>query len=142
VSIYEPLRFDGMREFQQALRDLPGQLKAEMEPIIDETLDGCTEDIQSQYTEGETGNLRKGVKVRKDSALSGRVQATAPHTHLYEFGTVKRYLKSGGAARGQMPAANPPVFIPTAMKWRERMLRRGEELLRTSRPAIGDGSMV
>lgn len=141
MSAYTPFQFEGMDELRQALRDLPNQLKAEVAPIVDKTLRNCAAELKAEYAKGPTGNLRKGVRIERDSPLSGRVRATAPHTHLYEFGTAARQATSKkGANRGRMPKRGP-VLVPVAVKHRAAMLRDCEEVLNRPRPAIGDGSM-
>ena len=68
-----------------------------------------------------TGNLKKSIKWRgrrqRGTIVAAALMATAPHSHLVEFGTAVRYSKSG-AHRGAMP---PNRFMTRAMdeKWKE-----------------------
>lgn len=69
---------------------------------------------------GPTGNLRRGIKMHYDSAKNyGEVKSTAPHGHLYEYGTVPRIvlplrakallLPDGRFVRGVIQAGRMPA---------------------------------
>ena len=88
-------------------------------------------DLPTRYPAGATGNLRGGVRLDKLGPRRFRVQNRAPHAHLYEFGTVRRFTSGSGANRGTMPAR--PVFVPQAIYWRTQMLQRTASWLRSLR---------
>jgi hypothetical protein len=52
--------------------------------------------------------------------LRWKVKSKAPHAHLYEYGTLKRYTRGTGAHRGKMDPT--PTFVPSAQRWRARMV--------------------
>lgn len=131
---------DGFDDFRRELAKLPADLQAEASPIVHESAEAMAEDLRAGYAVGETGNLWKGVRVDHEGPLASRTRSTAKHAHLYEFGTVTRATKRTGANRGKMPAK--PVFIPAAIKNRDRMLKRlDSEIMRKPRPNLGEGSL-
>lgn len=130
----------GFDDFRKALRQLPAFLQAEAAPIVKESAEAMAEDLRAGYAVGETGNLWKGIRVIHEGFLASRVRSMARHAHLYEFGTVTRSTKRTGANRGKMPAK--PVFIPAAIKNRDRMLKRLEvEIMQKARPELGEGTL-
>ena len=115
------LRFDGMAELRAALRNLPADLAAEGVEIIMARGEEATAEIIAEYPTW-TGNLRKGVKLtRRPSPFGGVaiVKSSAPHAHLFEYGTQARH-NSFGANRGFMPAGN--IFAPIMMRVRRAMV--------------------
>jgi hypothetical protein len=106
------LTWIGLDELRAALRDLPADLTELGGAIVAEAADDAANQIRAAYPEGETGNLRKGVRVRtEDGPFRVRrvVRSTAPHATLFETGTQTRYNKLGHF-RGFMPGAN--LFVP------------------------------
>ncbi|CAB4177353.1 Bacteriophage HK97-gp10, putative tail-component [uncultured Caudovirales phage] len=131
---------DGFDDFRRELAKLPAELQAEASPIVHDTAEEMAEDVRAGYAVGDTGNLWKGIRIQHEGPLASRVRTTAPHAHLYEFGTVTRRTKSSGANRGQMPGK--PVFISAAIRARYRMIQRLDaEVMQKARPALGEGTL-
>jgi len=120
------LELDGIREFHQALRNLPADLSEEAGTIIEHTADRAKADIQTAYPEGPTGNLKAGVSRqtnRSRYSTSALVKSRAKHANIFERGTRQRQT-FGGANRGTMP--QPPEhqrMIPIAIRLRRQMIR-------------------
>jgi len=124
-------KLDGMDEIRAALRTLPEQMtREEWGPIVTDAAGGMVGDLKAVYPR-VSGALAGGVVVEHVSPLVAKVKSTAPHAHLYEYGTIARFTKDTGAARGAMPAKN--VFAPAAIRWRERMVQRTKDSLRRMR---------
>ncbi len=125
------LTIQGIAELKYELGRLPTELK--------DTAYAAAADIESQYPQGETGNLKKGVKVTVKEigpfAVAAQVRSTAPHAWWSEFGhelTKVRTTKKG-ATRGIMFSKKGiprPVFIPTMIRHRRAMYLKLAELLR------------
>lgn len=82
-------------------------------------------DIKSEYGRHRvTGALQDRVTVEDMPTgrfgVRRRVRNSAPHSHLFEFGTAKRTTEAG-ANRGEMPEARPHVFVPRILHWRKQM---------------------
>jgi hypothetical protein len=82
---------------------LTGQAHA----IVEARAHAAYDEIEAAYAgHVVSGHLRDGLELEDTSvALAARVAvlSTAPHAHLYEYGTETRYTH-GGASRGKMPA--------------------------------------
>ena len=127
------VRWDGLAELYDALRNLPADLTAEAANIVEATANAAAYEIRSAYPVF-TGNLRDGVlvtKFEKGRYFAGAiVKNTAKHAWIYENGTAARhYFTDSGArhATGAMPAGH--VFIPIVMKHRRRMYEQFAALL-------------
>jgi hypothetical protein len=98
------VRFDGLEELVKDITGMGARLTELAATAIDDTATRAAEDMRSMYPDGDTGNLRKGVKVRTGLGDGHRafavVTSSAPHAHLYEYGTAVRTF--GNANRGQM----------------------------------------
>jgi len=117
------LQWVGLDDLRKALLDLPAALTNEAVAIVDDAADAAAVAIRAAYPEGETGNLRRGVKVSKAGALTPHtvrrvVRSTAAHATIFETGTKVRTNKAG-ANRGFMPGAN--IFVPTVIARRQVM---------------------
>jgi hypothetical protein len=128
----------GMAALIRGLQQLPEAIQQEAEGVINATADLMAAEVRRDYPAGKTGNLRKDVRVERKARLRAQVKSAAKHAHLYEYGTVSRYLKSNGASRGTMPAQ--PVFVPAAVRNRRRMVERLTEIVKRTRPAGFDGT--
>ena len=121
------LKIHGINELKQALADLPANLKGQATAIVLDNAHAAANDIRSQYPTGLTGNLKKGVKVVVKEVgpvgVAAQVRSSAPHAHLWEFGTEARHTKLGWN-RGVMKRPPAPVFIPTMIKYRRLMYRK------------------
>ncbi len=125
-------KIEGMDEIIAALRELPAQMtRDEWGPIVKDSAEGMTAELKGVYPR-VTGTLADRIVLEpgRDSVLRAKVRSKAPHAFIYEHGTVSRYTKKG-AGRGEMPRAN--VFVPAAIRWRERMVRKVLESLRSMR---------
>jgi hypothetical protein len=125
------VKWYGLDEYMAELRAFPLALTAEGNGIAKDTADAAASEVRAAYPK-RTGNLRKGVRVRKKYRretlrASYEVRNTAPHAYIYEHGTRARHTRYG-ADRGSMPAGN--VFIRiTERHWRE-FVERIKDLLR------------
>lgn len=119
------LRITGIVEFRKALKHLPDAMKAQAAGEVQAAAHGMAAALGAAYPLGPTGNLRRGVVVRRGEDPDGRatwaqVVSRAPHSHLYERGTAPRRWASGKRT-GAMPAAN--IFVPMAVERRRALLR-------------------
>lgn len=56
--------------------------------VVNNSLKAVAKGMRGRLPAKKTGNLRKGIKKSfSKKKLSGQVKATAPHSHLIEFGT-------------------------------------------------------
>lgn len=123
------IRLEGFEELIQQLTDAPREIRDEGFVILKEETEGAAVEIASAFAaHSKTGTLAKRVKTSypAESVLIGIVQSTAPHAHLFEWGTRQRQ-NAAGANRGVMPATKTTPQI--AQKRRERMFRRLREML-------------
>lgn len=111
----------GLAEFRRALRDLPAHAQEKAGYITEDAGVSMAATLRAEYPEGETGNLRKGVKVEQIGPLAWRVRSAGIAT-IFNKGTGRRFTKRTGANRGVMPAAH--LFIPAATRVRAMMLSR------------------
>lgn len=123
--------FDGFDDLSRTIEALPDDLsRRELAPVVRSHADGLAAELRTAYDQGGTGTLaaRVSAEVGRDPrGLRMKVRSRAPHAHLYEFGTVRRFTAGTGANRGTMPAQ--PTFIPAAIRWRERMKRAAKTAL-------------
>lgn len=117
----------GLRDLVAQLEGLGATLTEKSQQITDDVARQVADDIKQIYPEN-TGNLRRGVRVKK-----GRVQgleamtiviSTAPHAHLYEYGTAVRSF--GSQDRGQMFVRNPAA----------KTAKRGDRVSLSGRPVV------
>lgn len=132
--------FAGMGALITQLEQLPDRLRDETEGIVQATADLMAADLRREYPEHE-GALRRGVVVERSAGSEAKVKvrSKAPHAHLYEYGTVQRFLAGNGANRGTMPAR--PTFIPIAQRNRRRMVEQLMRIVKNTRVHGMDGSM-
>lgn len=100
------LHFDGMRELGEFFETLPDNLTDKANEIVLAAAERAKARAYEEYPIGDTGNLRKGLRLRKKReghVVSATVINTSPHSHLYEEGSEMR-ATSAGASRGRMPA--------------------------------------
>lgn len=118
---------DGFDALIQQLTDAPAHIREQGMTIVREETEGAAIEIEASYPQ-KTGTLASRVKTLFPSTtlLVGIVQSTAPHSHLYEFGTKPRQNKAG-ANRGAMPAKKTTPAI--AQRRRTRMMRRLTEMV-------------
>lgn len=126
------IRLDGFDAFVRQLQTLPEEIRAEARGILVDETEQAAAEIAQRYRAGGTGNLQRSVRTRypSESVLIGIAQATAPHAHLYEWGTRDR-RGPGGAYRGRMPAADRARnIVAIADRHRARLRQRLADLLR------------
>lgn len=127
------VEWDGLNEFQQALRQLPKELTGEAAEIVQRHAEASARTVQANYPQGPTGNLKSGVRVEPDRSpfgVRGVVRSRAKHAHLFEFGTNTRRT-SKGADRGRMPKASEShAAIPVFIRERRKMVEALIELVK------------
>jgi hypothetical protein len=122
------VHWTGLQEFLREFGAIPRELQSEGMAIIRDETEGASIEMAQGYAR-KSGKLAKSVRTfyPSSSILVGIARATAPHSHLFEFGTRRRQTL-GGANRGTMPEKE--VTVPIARRRRERMARRLVEMLR------------
>ncbi len=122
------VKLEGLDDLRQQLTNAPEEIRTEAMGILRECTEGAASDMAHRFK----GSLSKTVKTTypASAALIGIAQNTAPHAHLYAFGTKPRQT-ARGANRGRMPAASPEIVVTIARTWRERMVTRLMAMLAT-----------
>lgn len=117
--------FTGMAALINGLQRMGEHVQTEAAGIARSTAQIMAARVRPKYAR-RTGTLQDRVVVEEmargdggAAALRWRVRSRAPHSHLYERGTLERFVASTGARRGRMPAR--PVFVPEAVRARGRM---------------------
>lgn len=117
--------FEGMDALIAGLGRMGETVQHEASGIVRATAQLMRATVQSKYPR-KSGVLQDRVIAEESSApgpsLRWKVRSKAPHAHLFEEGTVERFLASNGASRGRMPAT--PTFVPEAVAARGRMRRQ------------------
>ena len=120
------VKWDGLQEFRDALRNLPQTLTGEAHAIVVSHAEYAAREVQSGYQQGPTGNLRKRVTTEVNTSrfsAGARVRSRAPHSSIYENGTKARRTDRG-LNRGAMPEpATAHKMIPKVIRHRARMVR-------------------
>jgi len=117
------VRWAGLEELREALRNLPADLAGEAGHIVEGAANGAGVDLRAAYQErARTGHLAAGVTVthyEKGRFSAGAiVKNRAKHAWLFENGTQARHTDLG-ANRGAMPPGH--VFVPIVMRARRGM---------------------
>jgi len=135
------VKWTGLQEFKNALKNLPAELTEEAGAIVVSHAYEAERLVEGVYPIRTTntnpgpnrksrwtppGNLRKGVRTTVENSsrfgASATVRSGAQHSHLFEKGTGTRRTSSG-ANRGRMPAAPPnQQMIPIVIRVRRRMV--------------------
>jgi hypothetical protein len=113
--------------FRAALEALGATADVELDRIVESNARLFAADLPSRYP-AKDGGLRGGIQVKKRGPRRYQVRNAAPHAHLFEYGTVRRFTAGTGAYRGVMPAK--PTFVPWAIRARARMLDQVRAFLR------------
>jgi hypothetical protein len=130
--------FDGLAELREDLRTLPARLAGEGSGIVQTAANDAAQWIRDRYgAHRVTGTLQSGVKVTTKSVgqfgAGMVVRSTAPHAHLFEYGTEARHYvtKAGKEHKTGAVPRHPPswVFIPVVMQKRREMYERLKQLL-------------
>lgn len=124
------VKVEGLDDLMRQLTDLPKDIRERGMEIVREETEGAAVEIAQAYPQ-KTGTLAARVKTTYPSsaALIGVALSTAPHSHLFEFGTKKPRQTKRGANRGVMPAEKITPAI--AERRRDRMFRRLKDMLVT-----------
>lgn len=104
----------GFEAFKRQLTTMSPTLLEESDQILRDQAEAAKAEIVAAYRRGPTGNLKRGVKIRaaRGQGIAGvELKQTAPHGHLYEYGTTRRFTQDG-AHRGRM--SGHPTFGPIA----------------------------
>jgi len=137
-----------MDELRRQLRALPEELAAEAGNVVTQYANAAMRAVQSNYPVRQTGfhptkrrksswfppgNLKARMSVNSNLSkvtTTAIVRATAPHAHLYEFGTKKRYHDNGKSV-GAMPKATPDKSsIVIYMRVRANMIEALKDIVR------------
>lgn len=137
------MRLEGLDEFKAALRTLPRELSDEAQSIVLGIAEEAKSEVYTAYPE-VTGNLRKGLKVIKETSPFGTraiMKNTAPHAWIYDNGSEARHWETGKST-GKMWGKRPPthIFVSTAIRKRREMRQRLLGLLlRSGATKVSDG---
>lgn len=116
------LRWDGLDELRDALRQLPDHLTDESIDIVQEHVGAAGAAIIDEYNDHRvSGNLAKGVRIetsKSKGGISARLTSNAFHAWLFENGTEARHTAIG-ADRGSGPPHH--VFVPIVVRERRAM---------------------
>ena len=130
--------------FTELLTDLdamrPQSLAEEAFEIVDDAVETAAASLIQAYPLGETGGLRRGVKKsvkQTRTGVVGTVKSTAPHAHLWEFGSEVRATREG-FHRGRMPSQYNHGLVGIALRWRKRMRAQLVAILTTKKLAVTD----
>ena len=133
-------RFSGGEQFVLDLRAWRDRLRAEVHESARHEAFMIERVVRDQYHLGKTGNLRKDVHAKDESAgdaVRFRVRSLAAHSHLFEKGTRRRQTARGWN-RGAMPAH--PVFVPEAILRRVAFKTNVRRIMSSPEPSLGSGS--
>ena len=119
--------WQNLQEFRVALEAVPRTLHEAARIIIDGATDDTAAALSRNYPLGETGNLRGGIRVHKSATervILNEVASTAPHAHLWEYGTVNRVTRKGWNRGRVKPARDRGLetLRSLAQRYRRRML--------------------
>lgn len=131
MSANNQLRFDGLAELREQLRNLPAELTAEASRMVDATANAAAVEIRTAYGEHNlTGNLQGGVTVTHTEggkwSAGAIVKSSAKHAWLFENGSQARHTDIG-ANRGSMPPRH--TFVPIVARSRRVMWERLKTML-------------
>lgn len=111
----------GLEDLRAALRNLPAELAAEAEHVVEGAANGAAAAIKGAYPR-RSGDLDDHVSVdlqRTPFGVVGIVRNTSKLARIFEYGTQARH-NALGANRGAMPPGR--VFIPNISAARRRMV--------------------
>lgn len=133
------VRFEGLAELQEALRNLPEELRAEAAHIVQGSANAAVVAIKGEYGQHRfTGNLQDHVTITEESAgpfgVKYVVKSTARHAWLFERGSkLRHYITHNGKKHdtGKMwGRGSPPYTVArNASRIRRRMWQELKEML-------------
>lgn len=120
-----PVKWDGLAEFKADLHALPADCVEEANGIVLTHAESAKQQIVAAYPFGPTGNLKRGVTMRRDFSqqiASATVKSGARHAHIFERGSRQRRTRQGWN-RGRMPEAPfTQRMIPIVIRVRRQMV--------------------
>jgi HK97 gp10 family phage protein len=117
------VKWEGLDELRKQLQALPKDLNREARGRVIAAANSAADDLKQAYPKGDTGNLRKGVKVKVEEsevATHAVVRSSAAHAHLWEFGTQNRKTQKLWN-RGSGPAHYDQGLVGIASKKRRNL---------------------
>jgi hypothetical protein len=115
----------GFDELLKQMADAPREIREEAMERVRFVTESAANEMRAGYGRHRvTGNLVGSVKTTypSDDVIVGIAHATAPHAHLFQWGTKKR-RNASGANRGRMPVADQPNVVDLARRWRQVLKR-------------------
>lgn len=128
--------WSGLDELKLALQKLPPDLAEFGSEIVEGAADRAAFEVKAAYgAHTVTGGLARGVKLRSvrgsnKLVIGTQVINTAPHAHLFEWGTQARHYYTVNGVK-HVTGAMPPlkVFVPIVMARRRGMYQQLKSLL-------------
>lgn len=125
---------EGLDELRNALKALPAELQSAARDRVIAAADDAAAKLRASYPVGtsgrkyqgrriDPGGLRRGVKVvveENKASTIATVKSTAPHAHLWEFGTEVRATQKL-INRGAAPAHHDQGLIGIAIRRRRQL---------------------
>ena len=111
------VQWSGLEELKRELMQNSNEMASAAHELANTYAERAKEAIQAEYPDESTGtgNLKRGVRVKRSAgagwSIYATVKSTAPHAHLYEYGTAERFTKNG-AARGRMFVSKSKRMVP------------------------------
>lgn len=128
------IELKGLQELSTFFATAADDIREDGMAVVRETTEAAAGEVRRTYPEQShtatgTGTLARRVRTMypASSVLAGVVLSTAPHSHLYEFGTRRRQT-SRGANRGVMPKR--AVTVPIAERYRASMVDKLKAVIR------------
>lgn len=85
------LKITGLDELKKAIAGFGAECTEEAQALAERSANDARDQIRSAYPQGPTGNLKRGVRIVRAKGEGHRalgiVKSTAPHAHLYEYGS-------------------------------------------------------
>jgi hypothetical protein len=133
------MRFDGLAELREQLRNLPSELTAEASRIVDATANAAAVEVRTEYGRHNiSGDLQSGVIVthidQGKYSAGAILKSTSPHAWLFDNGSQARhYFSKNGKEHetGKMWGRIPPthVFVRIVTRARRSMFGKFKDML-------------
>lgn len=85
------LTITGLDDLKKAIAGFGAECTDEAQALAEQSAASARDQIVSAYPQGPTGNLKRGVRIVRAKGdghrALGIVKSTAPHAHLYEYGS-------------------------------------------------------
>jgi hypothetical protein len=121
------LTLSGMAEMVKALGRMPDGLQDKAAATVRQAAIETASELRTTLPQGETGNLRRGVRMRQRDPLVWQVLSAAPHAFINEEGTKVRRTRKTRANRGISPPSK--VVAKVAASNRRQMNAALEQVL-------------